>query len=837
MIRRYAKLPDIVSGAELLGENWSVIVPVARTNLILNGSFELGITGISAVGGASAIRSATNQYHGAYSMIIFPGAGVNDGVYYDPITLTSGTTYAFSLKLFCPTAGIPYKMYFASSAGAELAVQRFRGTGRWQWIWIYFTPTSTTTYRLYLTKDNSSNAASFWTDGWQCEAIAAGETVSTYIDGDQQGLVPNQSPPAYWWNGAPFASTSGRSGLTRAGGMVVRFKDYFTLTQILSLGLAGVLNVSTEYARLDGGADDYTRKPTRQFSLVGRFNGRSYPQLLADRGDLAKLLDRDVVGLDQQLVLLRTLEDGRGNVIAPTARIACKYAGGLEGNTDNQVAESAAISFIQYMPFVQADGEDGGTLSVQQTVTNANYILKRSPSGTWSALGTGITGTQIDTILRAGNGDIYAGGIFTDAGGSGADNIARWDGSAWSVLASATAINAEVRTLALAPNGTTIYVGGDFTNANGIAAADFIASWDSSSSTWAALSTGANGAVVALAVAPNGDLYAGGVFTDIGGSGADFIAKWDGVAWSVLGSATAINASVNAIAIRGTKVYIGGSFTNAGGVAAADNIAVWDTVTSTWGALSTGVDAAVQAQGLTFDDAGYLYAVGAITNAGGVAVNGIARWNGTAWEPLGSGIAGTGGLRVARDPQGKILASAGSSTVFGGITMPDRIARWTGASWIPIDVDLPGAGTIVRAITPTADGSLYLGFDANGSATAAGITTITNDGTAKAYPTIRLTAVATSRIYQIVNTTTGRAIYLNYTMNNGEVATLNLQPDGLSFISTFQGNIANTIMPGSNEADFFLAPGDNIISVFTSVSTVVAALYWRPAYADLANVR
>ncbi len=37
------------------------------------------------------------------------------------------------------------------------------------------------------------------------------------------------------------------------------------------------------------------------------------------------------------------------------------------------------------------------------------------------------------------------------------------------------------------------------------------------------------------------------------------------------------------------------------------------------------------------------------------------------------------------------------------------------------------------------------------------------------------------------------------------------QPDGLSFTSTFQGNIASAILSGSNVADFFLQPGANAI--------------------------
>jgi len=63
-----------------------------------------------------------------------------------------------------------------------------------------------------------------------------------------------------------------------------------------------------------------------------------------------------------------------------------------------------------------------------------------------------------------------------------------------------------------------------------------------------------------------------------------------------------------------------------------------------WSALGTGViggggistNPAVSP--LAVDNAGNLYASGKFTSAGGVMVNSIAKWNGTAWSALGSGM-------------------------------------------------------------------------------------------------------------------------------------------------------------------------------------------------------
>ncbi len=64
--------------------------------------------------------------------------------------------------------------------------------------------------------------------------------------------------------------------------------------------------------------------------------------------------------------------------------------------------------------------------------------------------------------------------------------------------------------------------------------ANNIAKWDGSA--WSALGSGMNDAVHALAVDGSGNLVAGGSFTTAGGVSANHIAKWDGSAWSALGS-------------------------------------------------------------------------------------------------------------------------------------------------------------------------------------------------------------------------------------------------------------------------------------------------------------
>jgi hypothetical protein len=151
--------------------------------------------------------------------------------------------------------------------------------------------------------------------------------------------------------------------------------------------------------------------------------------------------------------------------------------------------------------------------------------------------------------------DLYAGGYFTTAGGVAANNIAKWNGSAWSPLGTGMSS----RVYALAVIGTDLYAGGDFTTAGGVNIGYGIAKWNGGA--WSALGTGMDNAVLALAVSGT-DLYAGGYFTTAGGVAANNIAKWNGSAWSPLG--TGVDGYVYALAVSGTDLYAGGSFIFAG---------------------------------------------------------------------------------------------------------------------------------------------------------------------------------------------------------------------------------------------------------------------------------
>ncbi|MDQ2810068.1 MAG: S-layer homology domain-containing protein, partial [Chloroflexota bacterium] len=223
---------------------------------------------------------------------------------------------------------------------------------------------------------------------------------------------------------------------------------------------------------------------------------------------------------------------------------------------------------------------------------------------------------------------------------------------------------------ALAVSGSTLYVGGHFSTAGGVAA-NHVAAWNGS--TWAALGAGTDNDVLALAVSGT-TLYAGGEFTTAGGAPANHVAAWNGSAWAALGAGT--DNVVLALAVSGSTLYAGGHFYWAGGVA-TNNIAAWNG--SAWAALGAGTDADVTALTVSGDT---LYVGGHFTTAGGSPANHIAAWTGSAWAALGSG--------TDKDVYALAVSSttlyAGGDFTTAGDQLSYRFGIWTQANALPCTV-------------------------------------------------------------------------------------------------------------------------------------------------------
>jgi hypothetical protein len=340
-------------------------------------------------------------------------------------------------------------------------------------------------------------------------------------------------------------------------------------------------------------------------------------------------------------------------------------------------------------PIVYALAVSGGDLYAGGQFTTAGGTqatnIAKWDGTTWTNLGSGIgAGADVYALAVSGS-NVYAGGYFTTADGSSANYIAKWDGSSWSALGSG--MNSQVQALAVL--GGNLYAGGYFTTAGGNPA-NYVAKWDGLG--WTGLDTGLSGAVYALSVSGS-DLYAGGNFTNAGGSTANYIAKWNGSTWTNLGSG--VNSNVSTLAVSGNNLYAGGAFTTAGG-GVAQSIAKWDG--SSWMLPRSGMLAmsgAVSGLAVSGND---VYAGGSFRAAGESNANLIAKWDGSSWSPLGSGMNGSPGhiLYANLSPYLSALAASGANIYAGGYftnaggIVANYIAKWDGSGWSALGSGMDG---------------------------------------------------------------------------------------------------------------------------------------------------
>ena len=162
-----------------------------------------------------------------------------------------------------------------------------------------------------------------------------------------------------------------------------------------------------------------------------------------------------------------------------------------------------------------------------------------------------------------------------------------------------------------------------------------------------------------------------------------------------------VNSTVHAaVADASGNLYIGGFFNIAGNIFAT-NIAKWDG--TNWSALGSGISGTVSALAVSGSD---LYVGGSFTNAGGMLATNAAKWNGSSWSALGSGIGGIYESVSALAVSGSDLYAGGWFTTAGGMPATN-IAKWNGSSWSAL-----GSGMDYRVSALAVSGSdLYAGGD------------------------------------------------------------------------------------------------------------------------------
>lgn len=332
----------------------------------------------------------------------------------------------------------------------------------------------------------------------------------------------------------------------------------------------------------------------------------------------------------------------------------------------------------------------GGNFSMVGSVA-ASRIAKWDGSS-WYPVGSGFDGWVGGlATYNDGSGEfLHAAGSFLNSGGAPMKRLAKWNGSTWSEVGGG--VNGSVFGLVKYndASGPGLLLTGDFTTA-GETVALRIARWNGSN--WSTFGSGFNGWTTRPTVYDDGNgpvIYLGGPFA----IPTRFFAKWDGMAWSpIVGSESANGLSYLAVAMKvfndgsGPALFVGGDFTEASNVTVR-SVAKWDG--TSWSPLGTGISYGVVTAFEIFDDGSgpALYMGGYFETVDGIPVSHIAKWNGVSWSALGSGTNDmVWGLKTFDDGSGPALYVGGDFTVAGGISV-GRVAKWNGSTWSAV-----GTGT------------------------------------------------------------------------------------------------------------------------------------------------
>jgi hypothetical protein len=301
------------------------------------------------------------------------------------------------------------------------------------------------------------------------------------------------------------------------------------------------------------------------------------------------------------------------------------------------------------------------------TATRNRLAAFRVSTGQLTSWNPNANGTVLALAASSDGTRIFAGGQFTSVGGKTRNRLAKLDSvsgavSSWSPSASST-----VRALAL--KGSRLYAGGTFSTMNG-ASVSRLAALDTSSG---ALKTDfkprPDAGVRSLAVAPDGTrLYVAGSFTTIGGSSRRNLAAVSPSSGSARSWAPNPGWFVYAVTISsdGSRVYAGGAG-DGGHVAAwspSSNSALWHKT----------LDGDVNALALS----GALYLGGHFHAASSQPREKLAALNPSTgsvdpWNPGANSVAGVYAVRAGSNA----LHLGGDFTVIGGRNQP-RYAQFPG---------------------------------------------------------------------------------------------------------------------------------------------------------------
>lgn len=185
----------------------------------------------------------------------------------------------------------------------------------------------------------------------------------------------------------------------------------------------------------------------------------------------------------------------------------------------------------------------------------------------------------------------------------------------------------------------------------------FISEWKHSQ--FASLGLGVNSQVHAMCKGPDGNIYIAGEFSKAGGLPARMLAQWNGKMWKAMDGFS--YGRINSIAADSNHLYIAGIFNDIKG---KEYHSIAQYTKGKWQPLAEGIQllhynpysspiANITAMSVHEND---VYVIGNFDQAGKVLARNIAKWDGTSWSAIGTGIKGYP-KAIAVNHKGEIFVS------------------------------------------------------------------------------------------------------------------------------------------------------------------------------------
>ena len=304
----------------------------------------------------------------------------------------------------------------------------------------------------------------------------------------------------------------------------------------------------------------------------------------------------------------------------------------------------------------------------------------------------------VNALAELTDGRIVAAGTRFQLGIQPIGQLGFWNGSSWALLPDFPPYHG-VTVMRRMANGDLL-VGGTFASIGGVAA-NGVARFDGT--TWHAFGAGPTNStqganVLDVLEMPNGDVIAAGTFSLQLGSNLYWeasVKRWNGVAWTEVGNSPFFRVERLARLRTGDVVAVSRIQLQAFGP--YEFAARWNG--TTWIGMSTGLGSDGPVVTLPNGD----LAIGGTMQTGtGPGQSDLGRWNGTAWVPLATNPSIDPALRLVLLPDGSLLASNATSTFRAASTCQPGVASYgTGC--------VGSAGpTTLAAITRPWAGSAFL---------------------------------------------------------------------------------------------------------------------------------